>query len=195
MLGDAVAELKRRDAASPNGQDARCPSRRQDGGVPSQVGEPNFLIGVVEVVGAGLGGAEGRAVLAVARPEEAAARVGIGERGAVEVGGRAEAVLVVVDGLLVVDDRVVGGEARGAAEGRAVGGVEGGGLVGGQQSGQPGLTGQPGQHTAGERIGVDCEGAVFGERFGDRTAHEERRALARGGVVNRVGIRDCRLKS
>ena len=37
-------------------------------------------------------------------------------------------------------------------------------------------------------MGVGRENAVFGKRFGDRTAHEERRALASGGVGGFVGI-------
>ena len=85
---------------------------------------------VSQIVGAGLGGAEGRAVLAVAPPQEAAARVGVRLGRSVGVGRRTEAVDVVVGGAGGREERVTRGEARGAAEGRAVGGVALNDLVG-----------------------------------------------------------------
>ena len=173
--------------------------------VCGDVGEPHVLHRVVEVVRAGLGGAENLASLAVALPQEAAAGVGVRERGSVEVGGRAEAVLVVVDGLLVCDDRVIGGETRGAAEGRTVGGIGLYRLVSGEcgrrgrRPSRAGATALAYQLVVGERVGVDREGAVLGKGFRDRAAHEERRAVARGGVGDLVGVgvngRDARCPS
>ena len=163
--------------------------------VRGDVGEPHVLHRVVEVVGACPGGAEDLAPFPVALPQEAAARVGVCEGSAVEEGRGAEPVLVVVDRLLVGDDRVAVGQADRVAENRAVGGVALNDLVGGEFVVR-GLrfviravaARGAGERIAVERVGVDREDAVLVERFGDGVAHEQRRSVARGGVGDLVGV-------
>ena len=166
--------------------------------VRRDVGEPHVLHCVVEVVGAGLRGAENLASLAVALPQEAAAGVGVRERRAVKVGRRAEAVLLVIYRLLVGDDGVALRQANRLAKRRPVSRVRLCCLVGGElghlgRGGQMGWAipaGGAGQDAARKRVGVDREDAVLVERFGDGVSHEERRSLARVGVGDLAGIGD-----
>ena len=78
--------------------------------VRGDIRKPDVLLGVVEAVLARLRAAQDRPSLAVARPEETAAGVGVRHRRAVQPGRRPETVLLVVAVSLLGDDRIIDGE-------------------------------------------------------------------------------------